>query len=42
MGLRGRQRVECIFSRERQVDAVLRLYRQLHAARRTSSRTPNR
>jgi len=42
MGLRGRQRIECIFSRERQVDAVLRLYRQLHAARRTSSRTPNR
>jgi L-malate glycosyltransferase len=41
MGLRGRQRIERVFSRERQVDTVLRLYRQLHAARRASSTTRN-
>jgi glycosyltransferase involved in cell wall biosynthesis len=42
MGLRGRQRIERFFSRERQVDAVLRLYRQLHVAQRASSTTRNR
>ena len=39
MGLRGRQRIERVFSRDRHVDTVLRLYRQLHATRRASSRT---
>ena len=34
MGLRGRQRSEHVFSRQRQVDAVLQLYHQLHAAQR--------
>jgi hypothetical protein len=39
MGLRGRQRSEQVFSRQRQVEAVLQLYHQLHAAqRRLSSR----
>jgi len=42
MGLRGRQRIERVFSRERQVDTVLRLYRQLHAAQRASSMTQHR
>jgi L-malate glycosyltransferase len=42
MGLRGRQRIERAFSRERQVDAVLRLYRQLHAARHASPTPRNR
>ena len=37
MGLRGRQRIEQVFSRQRQVEEVLRLYRQLHAAQRSSS-----
>jgi glycosyltransferase involved in cell wall biosynthesis len=34
MGLRGRQRIEHVFSRQRQVDEVLQLYHQLRAARR--------
>jgi len=42
MGLRGRQRIERLFSRERQVDTVLRLYRQLHAAQHASSTIRNR
>jgi glycosyltransferase involved in cell wall biosynthesis len=37
MGLRGRQRIEHVFSRQRQIDEVLRLYGQLHAAQRASS-----
>jgi glycosyltransferase involved in cell wall biosynthesis len=37
MGLRGRQRIEHVFSRQRQVDEVLQLYRRLHAAQRSSS-----
>jgi glycosyltransferase involved in cell wall biosynthesis len=36
MGLRGRQRSEEVFSRQRQVDAILQLYHQLHAAQRRS------
>jgi glycosyltransferase involved in cell wall biosynthesis len=32
MGLRGRQRSEYVFSRQRQIAAVLQLYRQLHAS----------
>jgi glycosyltransferase involved in cell wall biosynthesis len=39
MGLRGRQRIERVFSRQRQVEEVLTLYRQLHAAQRASSST---
>jgi glycosyltransferase involved in cell wall biosynthesis len=39
MGLRGRQRIERVFSRQRQVDEVLRLYRQLHAAQHIPSTT---
>jgi glycosyltransferase involved in cell wall biosynthesis len=42
MGLRGRQRVDHVFSRERQVDAVLQLYRQLHAAQHAPSTRRNR
>jgi glycosyltransferase involved in cell wall biosynthesis len=42
MGLRGRQRIERLFSRERQIDAVLRLYCQLHATQRASAMTQNR
>ena len=34
MGLRGRQRSEHVFSPQCQVDAVLQLYHQLHAAQR--------
>jgi L-malate glycosyltransferase len=34
MGLRGRQRSEQVFSRQRQVDAVLQLYHQLQRAER--------
>jgi glycosyltransferase involved in cell wall biosynthesis len=41
MGLRGRQRIEHVFSRQRQVEEVLQLYRQLRAARRASSTTRN-
>jgi len=41
MGLRGRQRIERLFSRERQVDSVLRLYRQLHAAQHASTTARN-
>jgi len=37
MGLRGRQRIEQVFSRQRQVDEVLQLYRQLHATQHASS-----
>ncbi len=37
MGLRGRQRIESVFSRQRQVDEVLRLYYQLQATQRFSS-----
>jgi glycosyltransferase involved in cell wall biosynthesis len=37
MGLRGRQRVERCFSRERQVDEVLRLYEWLLASQRPAS-----
>jgi L-malate glycosyltransferase len=37
MGLRGRQRIEHVFSRQRQVDEVLQLYHRLHAAQRSSS-----
>jgi glycosyltransferase involved in cell wall biosynthesis len=32
MGLRGRQRSETVFSRQRQLEAVLQLYQQLYAA----------
>jgi glycosyltransferase involved in cell wall biosynthesis len=38
MGLRGRQRIEQVFFRQRQVDEVLQLYYQLHAAQRTRSK----
>jgi glycosyltransferase involved in cell wall biosynthesis len=41
MGLRGRQRSEHVFSRQRQVEEVLQLYHQLHAARRRSSTRRN-
>jgi L-malate glycosyltransferase len=41
MGLRGRQRIEHVFSRQRQVDEVLRLYRQLCTDQRASSTTRN-
>src|SRR5919109_2850057 len=41
MGLRARQRVERVFSRQRQADEVLRLYRRLHAAQRAPSTTWN-
>jgi glycosyltransferase involved in cell wall biosynthesis len=41
MGLRGRQRIEHVFSRQRQVEEVLQLYHQLHAAQRISSTTRN-
>jgi glycosyltransferase involved in cell wall biosynthesis len=41
MGLRGRQRIESVFSRQRQVEEVLRLYHQLQAAQRSSSPTRN-
>ncbi len=34
MGMRGRQQSEHVFSRQRQVDAMLQLYHQLHAAQR--------
>jgi glycosyltransferase involved in cell wall biosynthesis len=34
MGRRGRERIEHVFSRQRQVDEVLQLYHQLQAARR--------
>jgi glycosyltransferase involved in cell wall biosynthesis len=37
MGLRGRQQIEHVFSRQRQVDEVLQLYHRLHAAQRSSS-----
>jgi hypothetical protein len=37
MGLRGRQRSEQVFSRQRQVDAVLQLYHQLQRAERRSA-----
>jgi glycosyltransferase involved in cell wall biosynthesis len=37
MGLRGRQRIEEVFSRPRQVEEVLRLYRRLRAAQHASS-----
>jgi glycosyltransferase involved in cell wall biosynthesis len=41
MGLRGRQRAEYAFSRQRQVDEVLGLYQQLRAAQHTPSTTRN-
>ena len=41
MGLRGRQRSEHVFSRQRQVEAVLQLYHQLHAAQRRLSTRRN-
>jgi glycosyltransferase involved in cell wall biosynthesis len=37
MGLRGRQRIEQVFSRQRQVDEVLQLYRQLRVALHAAS-----
>jgi L-malate glycosyltransferase len=37
MGRRGRQRIESVFSRQRQVDEVLRLYYHLQATQRFSS-----
>jgi L-malate glycosyltransferase len=37
MGLRGRQRIEQVFSRQRQVDEVLQLYRQLRVAQHAAS-----
>jgi L-malate glycosyltransferase len=39
MGLRGRQRIKHAFSRQRQVEEMLRLYYQLQAAERASSTT---
>ena len=41
MGMRGRERVEHAFSRQRQADEVLRLYQQLRAAQRSPSTTRN-
>jgi glycosyltransferase involved in cell wall biosynthesis len=41
MGLRGRQRVERTFSRQRQVDEVLSLYQQLRTGQRPRSTTRN-
>jgi len=41
MGLRGRQRSEHVFSHQRQVEEVLQLYHQLHAAQRRSSTRRN-
>jgi glycosyltransferase involved in cell wall biosynthesis len=41
MGLRGRQRIERVFSPQRRVEEVLRLYYQLQAAERSSSTTRN-
>jgi glycosyltransferase involved in cell wall biosynthesis len=39
MGLRGRQRIEHVFSHQRQVEDVLQLYYQLQAAQRSSPTT---
>ena len=41
MGIRGRERVEHAFSRQRQADETLRLYQQLRAAQRSPSTTRN-